>query len=123
MQRHPEYTRTRLAQLGQRMVQKIYPKKQPMDRLLVAGPLVAWIVAGLEGAIVGGGISAIGAALFSIGIPRNSVLEYETSIEAGKFLLVATGTEAEVDHAREILQSSRGAESVARHGAELQPAL
>src|SRR5206468_6685823 len=53
--------------------------------VLVAGPLVAWIVAGLEGAIAGGGISAIGAALFSVGIPRNSVLEYETSIEAGKF--------------------------------------
>lgn len=72
---------------------------------------------------MGGGISAIGAALYSVGIPRNSVLEYETSIEAGKFLLVATGTEAEVDRAREILQSSRGAESVARHGAELQPAI
>jgi uncharacterized membrane protein len=91
--------------------------------VLVAGPLVAWIVAALEGAVVGGGISALGAALFSIGIPRNSVLEYQTSIEAGKFLLVATGAEAEVGRAREILQSSSGAESVGQHGAELQPAL
>ena len=33
---------------------------------------MAWIVAGLEGAIVGGGISAIGAALYGVGIPRNS---------------------------------------------------
>ena len=84
---------------------------------------MAWIVAGLEGAIVGGGISAIGAALYGVGIPRNSILEYETSIDAGKFLLVATGTEAEVDRAREILHTSRGAESVVRHGAELQPAI
>ena len=91
--------------------------------VLVAGPLVAWIVAALEGAVIGGGLSALGAALFSIGIPRNSVLEYETSIEAGNFLLVAHGTEAEVAHAREILQSSRGAESVAQHGAELQAAI
>jgi Heat induced stress protein YflT domain len=89
--------------------------------VLVAGPLVAWLVAALEGAVLGGGLSALGAALFSIGIPRNSVLQYETSVGAGKFLLVAHGTEAEVGHAREILQSSRGAESVAQHGAELQP--
>ena len=90
--------------------------------VLVAGPLVAWIAAALEGAVIGGGLSALGAALFSIGIPRNSVLEYETSIEAGNFLLVAHGAEAEVAHAREILQSSRGAESVAQMRVELLPA-
>jgi uncharacterized membrane protein len=91
--------------------------------VLVAGPLVAWIVAALEGAVLGGGLSALGAALFSIGIPRNSVLQYERSLEAGKFLLVAHGTEEEVGRAREILQSSRGAESVAQHGPELQAAI
>jgi hypothetical protein len=91
--------------------------------VLVAGPLVAWIVAALEGAVLGGGLSALGAALFSIGIPRNSVLQYETSVGAGKFLVVAHGTEEEVGRAREILQSSRGAESVEQHGAELQAAV
>jgi hypothetical protein len=91
--------------------------------VLVAGPLVAWIVAALEGAVLGGGLSALGAALTSIGIPRNSVLEYETSLEAGKFLLVVHGTAAEVGRAREILQSSGGAESVAHHGGELVPAV
>src|SRR6202451_4584374 len=39
--------------------------------LLVAGPLVAWIVGALEGAAVVGGLSALGAALASIGIPKN----------------------------------------------------
>jgi hypothetical protein len=48
---------------------------------------------------------------------------YETSIGAGKYLLVAHGTEAEVSRAREILQSSHGAGSVAQHGAELQVAI
>jgi hypothetical protein len=43
--------------------------------ILVAGPLVAWIVAGLEGAVVVGGASAIGAGLVSIGIPKDSVVE------------------------------------------------
>jgi uncharacterized membrane protein len=31
--------------------------------ILVAGPLVAWIIAGLEGAAVVGGVSAVGAGL------------------------------------------------------------
>ena len=49
--------------------------------LLVAGPLVTWIVGALEGAVVMGGLSALGAALVSIGIPKNSVLQYEAERE------------------------------------------
>jgi len=52
--------------------------------LLVAGPLVTWILGALEGAVVMGGISALGAALVSIGIPENSVLQYEAELKAGK---------------------------------------
>src|SRR5580698_6768905 len=40
--------------------------------LLMAGPIVGWIVAGLEGAVVVGGLSALGAGLYSIGIPKDS---------------------------------------------------
>ena len=71
--------------------------------LLIAGPFVAALVAALEGAVVGGTVSALAGALASIGIPENSVLEYETAIKAGKFLLLAHGTAAEVAQAREIL--------------------
>ena len=38
--------------------------------LVVAGPLVTWIVAALEGAVMTGGLTALGAGLFSIGIPQ-----------------------------------------------------
>jgi hypothetical protein len=38
--------------------------------LLVAGPLVGWIVGALEGAVVVGGLSAMGAGLYSLGIPH-----------------------------------------------------
>src|SRR5579863_7026441 len=48
--------------------------------VLVAGPLVASVVAGLEGAAVVGGLSAIGAGLYSLGIPKNSVLDYEVAL-------------------------------------------
>ena len=78
--------------------------------LLVAGPLAAWIVGALEGAVVVGGLSALGAGLYSIGIPKNSVLKYETAIKADKFLLVAHGTAAEAAKAKEILTTTRPSE-------------
>jgi heat induced stress protein YflT len=71
--------------------------------VLVGGPLVGWIVAGLEDALVVGGLSAIGAGLFSIGIPKDSIVTYETAIKAGQYLVVAHGTPDEVAKARNIL--------------------
>jgi hypothetical protein len=79
--------------------------------VVAAGSIVAWIVASLEGAVVVGGVSALGAGLFSLGIPKNSVVKYETSIKAGKFVLVAHGTAGEVAKARDLLKTS-GAEQL-----------
>ncbi|MGO9968212.1 MAG: general stress protein [Bryobacteraceae bacterium] len=74
--------------------------------VLVAGPLVAWIVGALEGAVVVGGLSAVGAGLYSIGIPKNSVVEYESALKSDKFLLLAHGTSDEVARAKDIMQST-----------------
>lgn len=74
--------------------------------LLVAGPMVAWIVGALEGAVVVGGLSAIGAGLYSIGIPKDSVVQYELALKTDKYLLMAHGTAAEVGKAREIIQNT-----------------
>ena len=71
--------------------------------ILVAGPLVAWIIAGLEGAAVVGGVSAVGAGLVSIGIPKDSVLKYEVALKTDKFLLVVHGTEDAVSKAKNII--------------------
>jgi hypothetical protein len=71
--------------------------------ILVAGPLVAWIVGALEGAVAVGGLSALGAALFSSGIPKDSVLKYESEIQAGNFVLLAHGTPEEVRRAKSSL--------------------
>ncbi|MHB1035243.1 MAG: general stress protein [Pirellulales bacterium] len=79
--------------------------------LLVAGPLVMWIVGALEGAAMMGGISALGAALVSIGIPRNSVLEYEAHVKAGKFLLILHGTPQEVERAKDHLDNTQATEA------------
>ena len=71
--------------------------------ILVAGPLVAWIVGALEGAVVVGGLSAIGAGLFSVGIPKDSIVEYEAAIKSDKFLVLAHGTAEQVEKAKAIM--------------------
>jgi hypothetical protein len=71
--------------------------------VFVAGPALAWVVGALEGAIVVGGLSALGAALYSAGIPKDSVVQYETDVRAGKYLLVLHGQPEEVLKAKNIL--------------------
>jgi len=83
--------------------------------LLAAGPLVGWIVGALEGAVVVGGLSALGAGLYSIGIPEDSILEYETHIRAGKFVVIAHGSPAETSRAKEALATTRHA-GIQEHG-------
>lgn len=60
--------------------------------ILVAGPLVAWIVAALEGAVVVGGVSALGAGLISLGIPKDSVIKYDVALKSDQFLLIFHGS-------------------------------
>ena len=78
--------------------------------LIVFGPLVAWIVGALEGAAVMGGLSALAAALYSIGIPKDSVLKYETAIKSAKFVVIAHGTVGEVAKAKTILETAGAAQ-------------
>jgi uncharacterized membrane protein len=83
--------------------------------ILVAGPLVAWIVAGLEGAVVVGGVGALGAGLVSIGIPKDSVIKYETALKTDKFLLIVRGTQDAVENAKDIIRGTSHS-SYALHG-------
>jgi uncharacterized membrane protein len=89
--------------------------------VLAAGPVVAWIVAALEGAAVVGGVSALGAGLYSIGIPKDSVIEYEMAIKTDKFFVMVHGTASEVEKARGVLESTDSA-SVTVHSNEMAEA-
>jgi len=71
--------------------------------LVMGGPIVSWIIGALEGAIVVGGMSVLGASLYGIGIPKDSILRYETALKTDKFLLIVHGTMDEITHAKEIL--------------------
>ena len=85
-----------------------------IGQVLVAGPLVMWIVGALEEAVLVAGVSALGAGLYSIGIPKNSILQYETEVKNGKLLLVANGTADEVERAKDLLHQT-GAETATVH--------
>jgi len=74
--------------------------------VVVAGPVASWIIGALEGAIFVGGVSVLGAALVSVGIPRDRVLKYESSVKAGKFLLISHGTPAEAERVRNVLEAT-----------------
>ena len=71
--------------------------------LLIAGPLVGWLVGALESAVVVGGLSALGAGLYGLGIPKDSILRYETALKTDKFIVIVHGSSDETTRAKEIL--------------------
>jgi hypothetical protein len=75
--------------------------------VLIVGPLLGWVLGALEETVVAGGITAIGTALKNMGIPKDSVLSYETALRFGKFLLLVHGTAEEVAQAQHIMQMKR----------------
>ena len=75
--------------------------------ILAAGPVVSWLVGALEGAAVVGGLSALGAGLYGMGMPKDSILRYETAIKTDKFVLVAHGSVEEIVRAKGILSGTK----------------
>ena len=82
--------------------------------IIVLGPLASMLVSGVASAAVTGGLTALGAALFGIGIPKDSIVTYETAVKADKFLLLVHGTPDEVARAEDLL-ATEGATSVECH--------
>ena len=75
----------------------------------MAGPFVATLVGALEGAVVVGGLSALGAALTQIGVPKDQVIKYEAALKVDKYLLVVHGSAADQDKARSVLAQAHEA--------------
>lgn len=85
--------------------------------LVLLGYVAATAIMAIENAVVVGGLSALGAALFSIGIPKNSVLQYEAAVKADGFLVMAHGKAEEVARAKAILGTMKPAR-LDTHGAK-----
>jgi hypothetical protein len=74
-----------------------------VGHVVVLGYLAATVLSGIESAVMVGGLSAIGAAIYSLGIPKDSVVQYETAVKADGYLVMARGDTMEVARAKEIL--------------------
>jgi hypothetical protein len=77
----------------------------------MAGPLVAALVGALEGAVVVGGMSALGAALVQAGVPQEQVIKYETAVKADKFVLMVHGDAADEAKVSSVLAGSKAREA------------
>jgi hypothetical protein len=74
-----------------------------VGHVVVLGYLAAMVIYGIENAVMVGGLSALGAALYGIGVPKDSVIQYETAVKADSFLVMAHGPAEEVVRAKAIL--------------------
>jgi hypothetical protein len=78
--------------------------------VMVVGSLAASVFAAItgaaEGAVVVGGLGALGAALFSVGIPEHSVIRYEQALKGDHFLVIGRGPAAEMVRAVELLKET-----------------
>ncbi|MGF1727640.1 general stress protein [Photobacterium nomapromontoriensis] len=74
-----------------------------LGAVMVAGPIVSALVGAVEGAVVTGGLGAIGGALASIGIPKDSIVKYNSAIKADKFLVIVHGDAEDIVKAKAIL--------------------
>lgn len=77
-----------------------------VGHVVVLGYLAASLITALENAAVVGGLGALGAGLFGLGIPKDSVIEYEAAVRADDFLVMAHGSAADVAHAKAILSET-----------------
>lgn len=71
--------------------------------LVASGPIVGLLVKGIEGGSPGGGFSVLGAALFSLGVPRQVIMQYESSVLAARFLLIVHGAREDAEQTCGIL--------------------
>jgi len=74
-----------------------------IGHVVVLGYLATVLISGIENAVVVGGLSALGAALYSIGVPKDSVIQYETALKTDNFLVMARGPAAEIARAKTVL--------------------
>jgi hypothetical protein len=74
-----------------------------LGTMSVAGPIGQWMGAALKNEAVFAGLSPLGAALYSLGIPKDAAERYEAAVECGQILVIVHGAASQVEKARPIL--------------------
>jgi hypothetical protein len=79
------------------------------------GPLVAaghlasvllTVVGGVDGAVAGAAWGGVLGILLGVGVSKEHIIKYEDYVKAGKYLVIAHGSDAEVERACNILQGT-----------------
>ena len=89
-----------------------------VGHIVVLGPIAATIAGGLQGVVLGGGFSALVGALTAIGVPKDSVLRYETALKASKFLVIVHGGSEDIRRAHDVLSAAGSADVQTHAGTE-----
>jgi hypothetical protein len=74
--------------------------------LLVAGPLAAVLLGGVEGAVVGAAGGGLLGVLVGWGVSKQHILKYEEKVKSGKYLVIAHGDAELVSKAHTILEGT-----------------
>ena len=88
--------------------------------VILLGYLAAVAINAVESAALVGGLSALGAALAGLGIPKDSVLEYESQVKADGFLVMVHGDADDTARAKALLATTHHTH-VAEHHALATP--
>ncbi len=89
----------------------------PLGVVAAAGPITLGLVAALEGAVVVGGVSALCAALVSLGLPHDQAIKYEADVAVDRFLVIVHGSPEDVVRARRILAAADSGQALPIHQA------
>jgi hypothetical protein len=73
--------------------------------VIVAGPLGAALLGGIEGALAGAAFGGVTGALVGLGVSGAKAIRYESEVKAGKFVLTLTGDAGQIERARSLLGS------------------
>ena len=90
--------------------------------LLVAGPLSAAFLGGVEGALAGAAGGGLLGALIGWGVSRQHILKYEEHVKGGKYLVIVHGSLEQMERARGILQTTEPEELNVHHQDNPAPA-
>lgn len=84
---------------------------------VIFGHLASVLLRAAESAAVVGGLSVLGAALYSLGISEGTVLQYEGAVKADGYLILGHGSPTEVEQARSVLAEASLRETLMTTGA------
>lgn len=86
-------------------IMKLHGAGFDMHKLFVAARDGRSAIGASEGATVINGLDTLDATLSQIGIPRESVLDYESELKVDRLLLAAHGTASEIAQAKSIIDA------------------